>query len=172
MNLLIGREEEVKKNMGYQFVDGYLIPYCPKEWAIMKYYQDILSNPKVFPVIPESKIYTRSDLGLKTRYAGTFDILMAYKYRGEIVYSIHDIKTNGSLKNDYNREKGNRLLEPFDDLINEPLSIYYIQLSLYQIGLQQLGLPVIDRNIIWLQDSGEYTKIQTPDLTERLLKIL
>ena len=167
MNMMIGREEETKKNLPFQYTkDGYLIPYCPKEEAIMKYYLDILNNPMVFPVMPEAKIY------MKDKYAGTFDILMAYRYHGGIVYSVHDFKTNKDLKNDFNRSKGNRLLPPFDDIIDEPFGIYSIQLSLYQLGLQQLGLPIIDRNIIWLKDNREYEKIGTPDLTERLLGIL
>jgi hypothetical protein len=80
--------------------------------------------------------------------------------------------TNKDLKNDFNRAKSNRLLQPFQDFIDEPLSIYSIQLSLYQLGLEQLGIHVVDRNLIWLKDDGSYEKIGTPDLTQRLLNTL
>jgi hypothetical protein len=80
--------------------------------------------------------------------------------------------TNKDLKNQFNRSKSNTLLDPFRDYIDEPLSIYSIQLSLYQLGLAQLGLPIIDRNLIWLKEDGEYEKIGTPDLTGRLLNAL
>lgn len=80
--------------------------------------------------------------------------------------------TNKDLKNSFNRSKSNTLLDPFRDYIDEPLSIYSIQLSLYQLGLSQLGLPIVDRNLIWLKDNGEYEKIGTPDLTGRLLNAL
>ena len=80
--------------------------------------------------------------------------------------------TNKDLKNSFNRSKSNTLLQPFQDFIDEPLSIYSIQLSLYQLGLSQLGLPIIDRNLIWLKEDGTYEKIGTPDLTGRLLNTL
>lgn len=313
MNLFIGRDVDLP----FQYTpDGYMIPYAPKEKAIEKYWTDILGNPKVYPVMPEAKLYN-TDLG----YAGTFDILMAYQMGNQIYFSIHDYKglpldtkiptydgwktirtvesgdlvydkngntvevmntseihynpcyricfedgssivadhehrwevlitlrsnalisendfrvmttediliqkdsilggmyieqknpecflkitdventemvptrclevsgeshtflvgenllvthnTNKDLKNDFNRSKSNRLLEPFQDFIDEPLSIYSIQLSLYQLGLEQLGLPIIDRNLIWLKDDGTYEKIKTPDLTGRLVNVL
>ena len=311
MNLFIGRNVDLP----FQYTpDGYMIPYAPKEKAIEKYWEDILGNSKVYPVMPEAKLYN-TDLG----YAGTFDILMAYRMNDKIFFSIHDYKglpldtkipmkdgyktigtievgdkifdkygeevevlgtseihhnpcyricfddgssiiadhehrwevmivmkanyfiketeykvmtteeilqkkyrgsmyieqknpqkflkiigveetetiptrclevsgrshtflvgenrlvthnTNKDLKNDFNRSNSNRLLEPFQDFIDEPLSIYSIQLSLYQLGLEQLGLPIIDRNLIWLKDDGTYEKIKTPNLTDRLLNVL
>lgn len=81
--------------------------------------------------------------------------------------------TNKDLKNSYNRSKSNTLLPPFQDYINEPLSLYGIQLSLYQLGLEQIpGIKVVDRNLIWLKEDGTYEKIGTPDLTQRLLNSL
>ena len=172
MNLFIGREVQLP----FQYTpDGYMIPYAPKEKAIEAYWESILSNPRVYPVMPEAKIYLREIDGVKIMkpYAGTFDILMAYKMGdGRVAYSIHDYKSNVDLKNDFNRFKGNHLLEPFTDLIDEPLSIYSIQLSLYQLGLQQLGLEIVDRNLIWLKEDGTFDKVPVPDLTERLLKTL
>lgn len=312
MNLFIGRRVELP----FQYTsDGYMIPYVGKEKAIEKYWEDILKNPNVFPVMPEAKLYNE-----KLGYAGTFDILLAYRMtNGEIMFSIHDYKglsldtkiktedgwktmgtvekgdrvwdnngdlvtvlntsevhynpcyqitfddgekiiadhehrwqalrkiranyfiteteyevmtteeiatwtkrgglyieqlnpecfkrivkvesvetvptrclevdspshtfcvgenmlvthnTNKDLKNQFNRSKSNTLLQPFQDYIDEPLSIYSIQLSLYQLGLAQLDLPIIDRNLIWLKEDGNYEKIGTPDLTGRLLNAL
>jgi hypothetical protein len=293
MNLFIGESVDLP----FQYTsDNYIIPYCGKEKAIEMYWQDILNNPYVYPVMPEAKIYNKS-LG----YAGTFDILQAYRLKNnEIVFSIHDYKglpletpiltstgwkvigdleegdiifdgknnetkilhlseihynpcfrivfdsgysivadhehrwllcdgrivetselcygdyipklgsslqviklervptiptrclevdspehtflvdhellvthnTNKSLKNDFNRRESNRLLEPFQDFIDEPFSIYSIQLSLYQLGLEQLGIKIVDRNLIWLKEDGKYEKFSTPDLTQRLLKTL
>ena len=103
MNMFIGREDLAKQNMPFQYTeDGYLIPYCPKEWAITQYYEDIMNNKNVYPVMPEAKIYTNYNKTFKMKqpYAGTFDILLAYRYKGEIVYSIHDFKTNKDLYNE------------------------------------------------------------------------
>ena len=150
-----------------------MIPYAPKEKAIESYYEDILKNLNVYPVMPEAKLYIKPETPIGKKYAGTFDILLAYRMPdGRIVFSIHDFKTNRDLKNDFNRQKGNSLLSPFNDMIDEPLSMYSIQLSLYQIGLEQLGLEIVDRNLIWLKDDGTYEKIGTPDLTGKLLKTL
>ena len=89
---------------------------------------------------------------------------------GENLLVTHN--TNKDLKNDFNRLKSNRLLSPFQDFIDEPLSLNSIQLSLYQLGLEKLGLPIVDRNLIWLKEDGTYEKIGTPDLTDRLLETL
>lgn len=95
MNMIIGKEDLTKKNMPFQYTsDGYLIPYCQKEWAITQYYQDIINNPNVFPVMPEAKIYMKNsgDINVKKPYAGTLDILLGYRYKGDIVYSLQDFK--------------------------------------------------------------------------------
>lgn len=175
MNMFIGREDLTEKNMTFQYTeDGYLIPYCGKEKAITKYYLDILNNPNVYPVMPEAKIYTNLNdmFVMKQPYAGTFDILLAYRYKGEIVFSLQDFKTNQSLYKDFARNNGQMMLPPFDDLYDEPYSHYAIQLSLYSLGLKQIGINVVDRVIVWLKDEGIYEKIKTPDLTERLLPLL
>ena len=64
------------------------------------------------------------------------------------------------------------LLPPFDDFVEQPKSVYSLQLSAYQLPLEDIGLKVIGRRIIWLKDDGNYEKFSTPDLTERLRKIL
>lgn len=175
MNMFIGREDLTKKNLPFQFTeDGYLIPYGQKEWAITQYYTDIMNNPDVFPVMPEAKIYTNynSTFKMKQPYAGTFDILLAYKLRGEIVYAIHDFKTNKNLYKSYSRDHSVMMKEPFDTMYEEPYSHYVIQLNCYQLGLMQLGLKIVDRCLIWLKEDGTYEKARVPDITETLLPLL
>lgn len=177
MNMFIGREDLAKKNMPFQYTeDGYLIPYCPKEWAITQYYEDIMNNENVYPVMPEAKIYTNYNKTFKMKqpYAGTFDILLAYRYKGEIVYSIHDLKTNKDLYKEYSRDHNIMMKPPFDEMgfYEEPYHHYIIQLNLYQLGLMQLGLKIVDRNLIWLKEDGTYEKIKVPDITQVLLPLL
>ena len=173
MNLFIGREDKVKMDMTFQYTDdGYLIPYAPKEDAVTKYYEDILSNPDIYPVMPEAKVHTAYVDGVKNPYAGTFDILMAYRYKGRIVFSIHDFKTNADIYKDYSRNWDVMMLEPFSRFYEEPFSHYAIQLSLYQIALMNLGIEVVDRNLIWLKDNKTYEKVKTPDLTKELMDII
>lgn len=177
MNMFIGREDITKKNMPFQYTDdGYLIPYCPKEWAVTKYYLDILNNPNVYPVMPEARLYTNYNdkYKLKEPYAGTFDILMGYRLKNEIAFAIHDFKTNADIYKDFSRKFKTMMLEPFGGMgfFEEAFSHYCIQLSLYQIGLMQLGIKIVDRQLIWLKDDGTYEKVKTPDLTEVLLDLM
>lgn len=159
----------------YQLEDGFLIPYGNKEIAASKLYEDILQNYNVFPVMAESKIYTgiNDTLILNEDYCGTFDILWAYRNKeGEIKPIILDFKTNKSLYNEYNRQQGHFMLPPFDDMIDEPLSHYTIQLSMYSMGLEQLGIVADKRILIWLKDDGTYQKISVPYVGDRLRKVL
>lgn len=159
-----------------QYEDGYLIPYGGKQKAIAKYYEDMFQTNGLYPVMPETQIYIDSEdnpYGINKDISGTFDALFCYKDRnGQWKLSIRDWKTNKSLTNDFNRAKDNKLLAPFDNLINEPLNIYNLQLCLYQLGLQQLGFEIGDRKILWLLDNGEYEKIDVPDISKTLITAL
>ena len=175
MNMFIGREKTAKKNMPFQYTDdGYLIPYCAKENAITRYYEDILANGDVYPVMPEAMIYMgiNDKVKVKNPYAGTFDILLAYKMGGGIKFAVHDFKTNEDIYKSFSRTYDVMMESPFGEMgfYNEPYSCYCIQLSLYQLGLMQLDIEVVDRKLIWLKEDGTYEKVGTPDLTEILLQ--
>ena len=79
--------------------------------------------------------------------------------------------TNKDIYKDYSRAKKIMMLEPFASMgfFEESYAHYCIQLSMYQIGLMQLGLVIADRNLIWLKEDGTYEKVKTPDLTETIL---
>ena len=80
--------------------------------------------------------------------------------------------TNKELVKDYSRQHGKMCLEPFTELPDEPLSMYTLQLSCYQIPLMDLGVKVIEREIIWLKDDKTYEVIKLPDMTQKLREIL
>ena len=167
---------EVIKKMQYE--DGFLIPYGNKQKAIAKYYEDLYQIDNFYPVMPETQVYIDSDnnpFGINIDISGTFDALFAFRdTNGDIKLSVRDWKTNKSLENEYNQSYGNTLLEPFNtnEFINEPKSIYTIQLSLYQLGLEQLGYEISDRKLLWLTDDGEYYKIDVENVTEKLINKL
>ncbi len=83
-----------------------------------------------------------------------------------------DYKTNGSLTNDFSRGMGKRFIEPFDELYDEALSSYKLQLSAYQMPLEDIGLKVVGRRIIWLKDDGTYELIPIEDYTSKLREAL
>lgn len=146
----------------------YMEAMFPKEIAIVRYWQDIPAE--IVPILAENKVY---DLDILT--AGTFDILYAWTkdLKDEnapiIGLIIADYKTNVDLFKNY---KEKRLLPPFDDLLDNSLNVYKLQLSTYQNCLEQIGLKVIARRLIWLRPTGKYEKINLETYTPKLRKAI
>ena len=168
---------EVIRTMQYE--DGFLIPYGQKQMAVAKYYEDMFKTQGLYPVMPEAQIYIDSEdnpFGItKADISGTFDALFAFQNKQkEWCLSVRDWKTNKSLFNEYNQSKKNYLLPPFEEMgyIDEPKSLYTIQLSLYQIGLQQLGYKIMDRKLLWLTEEGEYHKVDVNDVSKEIINFL
>lgn len=148
--------------------DGGFESKYPEEDAVVKMYQDM---PRCYiPILAETKVYD-ANLG----YAGTFDILFYYdaelngKSDEESGLFIMDWKTNEDLYKNFKEEK---LLPPFDGLLDRPLSLYILQLSLYQICLENIGFKTAGRRILWLKPEGVYDKIKLEEFTQVLRKRL
>jgi hypothetical protein len=94
-------------------------------------------------------------------YAGTCDLLM-WDIEKECVV-LFDYKTNIQLDDQY----GN-LLHPFPYLPNTNFNKYQIQLSYYQLMLEEAGIEVQERYIIWLKKDGEYEIRSCTDFTQIL----
>ena len=80
----------------------------------------------------------------------------------------HLIVTHNTNKDLYKNFKEEKLLHPFEGLLDMPLSIYKLQLSLYQICLEKIGLKAIARRIMWLLPNGTYDKIPLESYTKQL----
>lgn len=161
-----------------QYHDGFLVPYGQKQMAVAQFYEDLFQVDNFYPVMPEAKIYIVADdnpYGIKHNISGTFDALFAYKAKdGKFKLVLGDWKTNASLYKEFSINRGVMCNPPFDmePYYNQPLSFYTIQLTLYQLGLEQAGLEVVDRRLLWLTDDGEYQKIQVPLVKDLLLSDL
>ena len=168
-NPYIGQLDEIIK---YQYEDGYLIPYGPKQEAVHCYWSELFQIDKIYPLLPECKMYMPLDnkYGIKEIFCGTGDTTLAYRYNGKWCIILTDYKSNKSLINNFNRNNNIRMLPPFDDMIDEPMSHYVIQLSLYALMLENLGYEVIDRRIIWLKDDCTYEKIKIPYIKDKIIK--
>lgn len=150
---------------------GFLAPIHPKEEAVLKFIDEMPDSMHF--VLNEAMVYSGKnpcqERNLNEQLAGTFDML--YYQDGTDGqpegFVILDYKTNANLANDYNRKFGRVLREPFADMTEEDLSLYTIQLSLYALMLQDIGLPIVARRIVWLKDS-EYEIIPVEDLTDKL----
>lgn len=155
-----------------QIQDGWFIPLEGKQEAAQQFNEDVFNTPNVYPVMPETQVYTK-EFKKGNNYAGTFDILLAYRMpTGDFKLAIWDYKTNEALEKPFSHSARKMLLPPFDDLYDEPLSHYILQLNLYQIALENIGFEIIDRRIVWLHSNGSYDKIPLPDVTQRLRKVL
>jgi len=157
---------------------NWLIPTRPKEEAVLKFWDEVYTKENVHFVLAETKVYTGKNpslTNLNQNYCGTFDLLWYYKHPTDDSKSgliILDYKTNKELTKDFSREMGKFLLPPFGDLYEESLSYYTLQLSCYQLPLEDIGLKVIGRRIIWLKDDGTYELIPITDVTEKLREVL
>lgn len=138
------------------FYDKTINPKNKHESAIVKFWKEIPSY--YIPIACESRIYTE-----KYDYAGTFDLLLFDEIRNGIV--IVDYKTNKDLFKNF---KGKLMLSPFDFMLDSPFNHYQLQLSLYQIPLEDIGITVLNRHVIWLQSDGTYNNYKTNDYTNYL----
>ena len=128
--------------------------------------------------MPEAQVYMgiNDEYANIRQYAGTFDMLFTYKKDNEWQLALYDWKTNKSLQNDFNRKYGVKALSPFDNMYNESLTYYTLQLSCYSLCLQQLGYKIADRTIVWLkkdiQGNGQWETINLDDVTTELKQTL
>lgn len=144
--------------------DGGFLAIHPKEEATVKFWEDL---PVSFvPIAVENITYNK-----KLNYSGTFDMLFYYdaeldgKSADKSGFVIFDYKTNKDLYKNFQEKK---LLPPFQELLDMPCNLYKLQLSLYQLNLEQLGFKVIGRRLIWLRPDGEYDKIPLESYTRVL----
>lgn len=136
----------------YQF-NRSLKPSCPQEEALVSFWQSVPEH--IIPVAAELRMYH-----FKYLFAGTADIIL-FDTKTQS-YIIADYKTNKDLFKNY---KNKTMLAPFETLLDCPLNHYVVQLSYYQILLEQIGVRVSKRIIIWLGLDGKFTTIQTDDVT-------
>lgn len=172
----LGHKEFVLDSCKRKMAENYLLPTHGKEEAIVKFYENL--HPSLYPVLAETKVYTSANpeiIKYNTNYAGTFDILFYYKDAKDDSKSglvIFDFKTNEDLYSEYSRNVNQTFYKPFEDLIDESLSAYILQLSCYQIPLEDMGLKVIGRRIVWLKSNGTYELIKLDDKTNEIREIL
>jgi hypothetical protein len=143
----------------YQF-NRNLRPSCPQEEAIVKFWQDVPEH--ILPVAAELRMYHFQHL-----FAGTADIIL-FDTKTQS-YIIADYKTNKDLFKNY---QGKTMLAPFETFLDHPLNHYVIQLSYYQLLLEQVGVKVSKRVIIWLGLDGNYQLFNTEDVTDILKQTL
>ena len=173
--LLAGHPELIRESIRVQYNEtyNYLAPIHPKEEAVELFMKELPSSYHL--VLNETKVYSGknsdSNKNLREQICGTFDMLYWFDGNGDKTkagFVILDYKTNANLYSEYNRKYKRMLLSPFDNIVEEDYGLYVIQLNLYAIMLEDIGLPVIARKIVWLKEDGTYEIIDTPCISDVL----
>lgn len=129
-------------------------PTTGYERAVVKFWSEI--PPHIVPLSLEIKMYHKELL-----FAGTSDILL-YNTKTKEIY-IADYKTNKDLFKNF---AGNTMTAPFSNYLCQPYRHYTLQLSYYQILLEQIpGIKVSRRMLIWILPDGNYKMYDTEDVT-------
>ena len=179
ITLMTGHPELMRPSIKSQYYKemNYLADIHPKESAVRLFLNELPSSYHL--VLNETKVYSGKNIidsmNLKEQICGTFDMLYWYDGNGNpdsAGFVIFDYKTNSRLIEEYNRQHRVMLLPPFDKFYQEPLGEYTIQLSLYSLMLEDIGLKVIDRKLVWLKDDGTYEMIPVTNITELLRETL
>ena len=141
--------------------EGYVVDRTHKSMsgfddAIKKFWADLPDY--IVPLLLEIRMYHK-----KYMFAGTADILLYNTRTGQIY--IADYKTNKDLFKNY---QGQRMTGPFSHLLCSPFNHYKLQLSYYQILLEQIGIKVSGRKLIWLKKEGDYLLYNLDDYSDVL----
>lgn len=125
--------------------------------AIENFWNDLPEY--IVPFLLEIRMYHKEYM-----FAGTADILL-YDTRNGKLY-IADYKTNKDLFKNFN---GQRMVGPFSHLLCNPFNHYQLQLSYYQVLIEQIpGIKISGRKLIWLKTDGTYLLYNLDDYTDVL----
>lgn len=166
-NVLCGYPELICEQNKPQYIEEYntMVATYPKEEAVKLFYDELESN--LHPVGAEFKLSTKYMKDVR-RICGTCDLLF---YDSDKEYfTLGDWKTNKSLYKEYNRQNGIMMTRCLSNFIDEPLSHYIIQLSLYQKMFESIGVKIGDRFLIWLKDDGTYERIYLNKIPDEIIE--
>jgi hypothetical protein len=136
--------------------DTSLKPKDGYERAVVNFWDSLPDF--VIPFIMELEMYHKDYM-----FAGTGDILLYNTLTDTFI--IGDYKTNEDLFKNF---KSQKLKKPFHKLLDCNFNKYQLQLSFYQILLEQTGCKVSSRKIVWLLPDGNFKLYDTEDFTEEL----
>jgi len=158
---LKGKESTAKGNKAHFFGEVYakypvLQPETGYEVAVKSFIEDLPDYLEI--AFTELVMYHKEYL-----FAGTMDLLL-YNTKSNS-YIVADYKTNADLYKSFGK-----LLHPFYLYDNNALNKYMLQLSTYQLMLEQTGVKVHNRVVVWLKPNGFYELIPVDDVTQELNK--
>ena len=143
----------------HKFLEDYTgieVPSLPQEVAGIKYLNSLKGKYKIS--FRELRAYSK-----KYTYAGTMDLPLEVIGSSKESFIISDYKTNGDLFKAYDY-----MYPPFETLEASLFNADQLQLSYYQIILEEAELNIIDRTIIHLKADGEFKTYHLYDFTQEL----
>tara|TARA_Y100000590_G_scaffold35166_1_gene38202 strand:- start:228 stop:956 length:729 start_codon:yes stop_codon:yes gene_type:complete len=155
-------QENNKKATDY----GTKVHKCAEDYCLGIQSEDIPKSViKFWDELPEYYELVFVELQMYSneyKYAGTTDFVLLDTRDNTLV--IGDYKTNKDLFKSYNN-----MLKPFEIFEDSSYNKYQIQLSYYQILLEQLGFKISNRMLVWLR--GDDYEIYYPSDLTKILKI-
>ena len=133
---------------------GYQVPTTLQEEAGVKYIKSL--EGEYIVSFRELRAFSKEFM-----YAGTMDLPLEVVRNSN--YIIDDYKTNKDLFKAFDYLK-----PPFNYLEASPFNKYQLQLSYYQIMLEEVGLTIENRRIVYLMADGEYKIYDLYDYTGEL----
>lgn len=140
---------------------GIETPTTPQQFAGIRFFKDYCGEYEI--LFRELRMYSKK----YKFFAGTEDLILQHKKTKKIIAA--DYKTNKDLFKCY---KGQTLLPPFNQFEAHPYNKIQLQLSYYQIMLEDVGLQVDDRWLVYLKPDFTYTILKTWDFTKELRKYI
>lgn len=134
--------------------DGTQTPSLPQEVAGIHFLREILKEYEI--VAKEVRMYS-----IEYNYAGTADLLLRHKITGDLVLA--DYKTNKDIFKTFRW-----MNKPFGYLENHPYNHYQLQLGYYQIMLDDIGLWITNRKIVYLKSDATYRIFDTVDFAKEI----
>lgn len=153
----INKEAKVLGTETHDFLEHYnglKTPSTPQQKASIQFLKDILVDYEI--VAKELRMYSR-----KWKFAGTADLLLRHRQTGKLV--IADYKTNKDIFKTFGL-----MLQPFMYLENHPYNHYQLQLSYYQLMLQEVSCSISERLLVYLKADGTYKIFPLVDFTTYL----
>lgn len=163
MHYMVGDYDAIDPAFKDRLVDGKFVAKTGFEEAVVSFFNSV--PDEYIPILVENRVYAFCGKEVPV-YAGTFDLLMYCTIPGKEGLMIWDWKTNEDL---YKNFQGKTLRQPFGKLLDRPLEHYEIQQNCYENCLNEIGLGVIGKRLIWIKKDGTYEVVK---LKEKLIPFL
>lgn len=163
MYYMVGEYDGILPEHKDRLVDGKFVVGDGFEQAVAQFFIDIPNE--YVPILSEARVYAKCGRE-KAVYAGTFDLLVYAFLPNRECLIMYDYKTNGDL---YKNFMGKKMLNGLEFLLDSPKNHYEVQQGAYENALNEIGLTLAGKRLVWIKPGGEYELVR---LNERVIPIV